>query len=139
MECFASLRLALHLALVSKPIVSSRMYKILSALSKRRSGPKVSPVLKLGDGNNGRSTNRVAPLIYCNEDATKFITELWCEVYRPSSRYTLHPAATCSNDSGSKQKVRSDVCESFHNRKFLRVESIGVGEGVAGGLQPPPS
>ena len=70
-EYFASLRSALHLTLVSNPIVSSRMYKILSAVSKRRSGRKESPVITLGDGNDGRSTNRVAPLIHCNEDATK--------------------------------------------------------------------
>ena len=76
MEYFASLRSALHLMLVSNPIVSSRMYKILSAVSKRRSGRKESPVITLGDGNDGRSTNRVAPLIHCNEDATKFKTEL---------------------------------------------------------------
>ena len=84
MQYFASLRSALHLTLVSKPIVSSRMYKILSAVSKRRSGRKVSPVIMLEDGNDGRSTIRVAPLIHCNEDATKFKTELWCHVYRPS-------------------------------------------------------
>ena len=77
MEYFASLRSALHLILVSKPIVSSRMCKMLSAVSKRRSGRKVSPVITLGDGNDGRSTNRVAPLTDCNEAATKFKTELW--------------------------------------------------------------
>ena len=76
MEYFASLLSALHLMLVSNPMVSSRMYKILSAVSKSRSGCKESPVITLGDGNDGRSTNRVAPLIHCNEDATKFKTEL---------------------------------------------------------------
>ena len=76
MECFAFLRSALHLALVSKPVVGSKMYKILSAVSKRRSGRKVSPVITLGNGNDGRSTSGVAPLMHCNEDATKFKTEL---------------------------------------------------------------
>ena len=76
MEYSASLRSALHLILVSNPIVSSRMYKILSAVSQRRSGRKESPVITLGDGNDGRSTNRVARLLHCNEDATKFKTEL---------------------------------------------------------------
>ena len=76
MEYFVSLRSALHLTLVSKPIVSSSMYKMLSAVCKRRSGRKESPVITLGKGNDGRSTNRVAPLIHCNEDATKLKTEL---------------------------------------------------------------
>ena len=124
MDYFASLRSALHLTLVSKPLVSSRMYKILSAGSKRRSGHTVSPVITLGDGNDGRSMNRVAPLTDCNEAATKFKTALWCYVYQPSSRYTLHPAMTCSNDSRSKQKEQSDVCDSFHKRRFLRVASV---------------
>ena len=122
MAYFASLRSALHLTLVSKPIVSSRMCKMLSAVSKRRSGRKVSPVITFGDGNDGRSTNRVAPLTDCNGAATKFKTELWRQVYRPSSRYTLHPATTCSNDSGSKQKKQSDVCESFHKRRFYELQ-----------------
>ena len=47
MKYFATLRSALHLTLVSKPIVSSRMYKTLSAVSKRMSGRKESPVLHL--------------------------------------------------------------------------------------------
>ena len=80
MEYFASLRSALYLTLASKPIVSSRMYKILSAVSKRRSRRKVSPVITLGDGIDGRSTKRVAPLTDCNEAATKFKTELWRQV-----------------------------------------------------------
>ena len=75
MEYFASLHSALHLTLVSKPILSFRMYKILSAVSERRSGRKESRVITLGDGNDGRSTNRVVPLIHCNENATKFKTE----------------------------------------------------------------
>ena len=70
------------------------------------------------------SANRVAPLTHCNEDAMKFKTELWRHVYRPSSRYTLHPKTTCSNDSGSKQKEQSYVCEIFHKRRFLRVASV---------------
>ena len=91
MEYFASLRSALHLALVSKPIVSSRMYKTLPAVSKRRSGLTESPVITLGDGNDGRSMNRAASLIHCNEDATKFKRELWRHVYLPSSRHTYPP------------------------------------------------
>ena len=59
------------------------MYKILSAVSKRRSGRNVSPVITLGDGNDRRSTNRVAPLIHCIENATEFKTELWRQVYLP--------------------------------------------------------
>ena len=68
MKYFASLRSALRLTLVSKPIVSSRMCKMLSAVSKRRSGRKASPVITLGDGNDGRSMNRVAPLTDCNNN-----------------------------------------------------------------------
>ena len=94
MEYFASLHSALHLTLVSNLIVSSRMYKTLLAVSKRRSGCKESLVIMLGDGNDGWSTNRVALFIHCNEDATKFKAELWRQVYLPSSRYTLHPAMT---------------------------------------------
>ena len=81
-------------------------------------------MITLGDGNDGRPKNRVAPLTDCNEAGTKFETELWRQVYRPSSRYTLHPETTCRNDSESKQKEHSDVCECFHKRRFLRVASV---------------
>ena len=44
MEYFASLHSALHLMLVSNPIVSSRMYKILSAVSKNNNNSKMNSV-----------------------------------------------------------------------------------------------
>ena len=52
MENLASLCSALQLTLVPKPIVSSRMNKVLSVVSKRRSWSKVSPVTTLGDGDD---------------------------------------------------------------------------------------
>ena len=41
--------------LVSKPIVSSRIYRTLSLVIKRRSGRKALPVIKEGDIKAGRS------------------------------------------------------------------------------------
>jgi len=38
--------------------------------------------------------------------------------------FRLLKSISCSNDSGSKQKEQSDVCESFRNRRFLRVASV---------------
>jgi len=82
-EYFASLRSALHLILVSKPIVSSRMCKMLSAVSKRRSGRNV-----------GRSMNRVAPLTDCNEAATKYFRTLLLDV----NKYTSVHCSTINNN-----------------------------------------
>ena len=41
--------------LVSNPMVSSRMYRVLSLVTKRRSGRRESPVIREGDKKTGRS------------------------------------------------------------------------------------
>ena len=119
MEHFGSRRTALLLTVVSQQIASFEIYKILSAVSKRKSDRESLPVMVLGDGNRGRSGNRVALLIHSTEDTTKFKTELWRQVNRPFSRYILHPTITCSTDYGSKQNEQSDVCKSFRRIRFL--------------------
>ena len=66
---------------------------------KTRSDLRASLVMTLGDKKKGRSAyNKRSE----NEEevlARKRRTELWCQVYQPSSRYNLQLEMTCWRDS----------------------------------------
>ena len=72
--------------LVSKPIVSSRIYKTFSLAIMRRSGRKALPVIKEGDIKAGRSAYNEQPVSAENVLAMEFRTESCLQVYLPCSR-----------------------------------------------------
>ena len=57
--------------LVSKPTVSSMIYRVLSAVERSISGRNCSPVIIQGERNSGRSTKREASLISFKVEAVK--------------------------------------------------------------------
>ena len=120
---FWCLRLALTCRLDSNPTVSSRIYKHFFPIVKRRSGRKLSPVTADGFINPGKSTYSVEFWIAERVDARKFKTESCRHVYRPSSKYVLHPATTWRSVSGCKQEEQSEVDDSPHFNRFFRVGS----------------
>ena len=70
---------------------------------KTRSGLRESPVMTLGDKKEGRSAYNKQSGNEENVLAREKRTELWHQVYRPSSRYDLHQETTCWRDSDWRQ------------------------------------
>ena len=69
--------------LVSKPIVSSRIYRTFSLVIMRRSGRKALPVIKEGDIKAGRSAYNEQSVSVDNVLAMEFRTESCLQVYLP--------------------------------------------------------
>ena len=65
---------------------------------KTRSGRKESPVRTLGDKKEGGSAYSKQPEIEGNVLARKRRTQLWCQVYQPSSRDDLQLDTTYKKD-----------------------------------------
>ena len=64
-------RAALIDRFVSKPTVSSRIYKQVFLKDKRRSGRKLSPVITVELIRPGRSAYNVVPVTPCNDNPIK--------------------------------------------------------------------
>ena len=82
----SDLRSLLIVIFDSKPTVNSSRYTVVLFSTRTRSGLRESPVIKDGDGKEGRSAYNE---LSCNEDRVLEIckrTELWRQVYLPSSR-----------------------------------------------------
>ena len=86
--------------LVSKPIVSSRIYRTFSLVIMRRSGRKALPVIKEGDIKAGRSAYNEQSVSVENVLAMEFRTESCLQVYLPCSRYSLQLETMCCKVSG---------------------------------------
>ena len=74
------------LILVSKPIVSLRIYKMLPLVSKIRSGRKELPIVIEGDREETRSAYSEQSGITYKDLAIKFRTESCLQVHLPCSR-----------------------------------------------------
>ena len=81
--------------LVSKPIVSSRIYRTFSLVIMRRSGRKALPVIKEGDIKAGRSAYNEQFVSVENVLTMEFRTESCLQVYLPYSRYNLQLETMC--------------------------------------------
>ena len=75
------------------------------------------PVMKLGDKNDWRSVD----IEQLDKDERVFTreksTELWCEVYLPSSRWTVQLETTYWRVSAFRQE-HADDCEMVHVLRF---------------------
>ena len=69
--------------LVSNPMVSSRMYRVLFLVIKRRSGRRESPVIREGDKKAGRSAYMEQLGSADSVLAIKLRTESCLQVYLP--------------------------------------------------------
>ena len=76
-------------------MVSSRIYKMLSLVSKIRSGRKELPVIIEGDRKELRSAYSEQSGITDRDLAMKFRTESCLQVYLPCSRYILQLDTIC--------------------------------------------
>ena len=81
--------------LVSKPIVSSRIYRTFSLVIMRRSGWKVLPVIKEGDIQAGRYVYNEQSVSMEDVLAMEFRTESCLQVYLPCSRCNLQLETMC--------------------------------------------
>jgi len=75
---------------------------------KTRPGLRALPVMTLGDKKKGRSVNNTQSENKENFLARKRRTELWRQVYRPSSRYALQLETTYWRDSDWRQNEHAD-------------------------------
>ena len=75
--------------LVSKPIVSSRIYRTFSLVIMKRSSRKALPVIKEGEIKAGRSAYNEQSVSVENFLAMEFRTEPCLQVYLLYSRYSL--------------------------------------------------
>ena len=91
----AALWSLLTLILDSNPTVSSSRYTVVLFSTKMRSGLRESPVIKDGDGKEGKSAYNEAFLIDDIDLARYERTDLWCQVYLPSSRWDLQLDTMC--------------------------------------------
>ena len=70
---------------------------------KTRSGRRESPVMTTGDKKEGRSAYSKQSENEEDVLARERKTELWRQVYRPSSRYDLQLETMCWRDSDCRQ------------------------------------
>ena len=81
--------------LVSKPIVSSRIYRTFSLVVMKRSGRKALPVIKEGDIKAERSAYNEQSLSVENVLAMESRTESCLQVYLRCSRYSFQLETMC--------------------------------------------
>ena len=96
------------MVLISKPIVSSIIYKMLSLVSNIRLGRKELPMIIEGDRKEVRSAYSEQSGITDKDLAIKLRTESYLQVYLPCLRYILQPDTICCEVSGLRQKEHAD-------------------------------
>ena len=94
--------------LVSKPIVSSRIYRIFSLVMMKRSGRKALPVIKEGAIKAGKSAYDEQSVSVENVLAMEIRTDSCLQVYLPCSRYSLQLETMCYKVSDCRQKEYAD-------------------------------
>jgi len=115
----------LTLRLLSKPTVSSRICTfLLCLLCKMRSCLKVSPLIKLGDGNEDRSAY-IDQSVKCERlFERQKRTESCLQLYLPWSRYCLQPDTLCCKVSLCRQREQDSDSERNQLWGFFLVARV---------------
>jgi len=91
---------------------------------KTRSGLRASLVMTLWDKKEERSAFNKQSENEENVLARRRRTELWCQVYRPSSRYDLQLETICWIDLDCRQNEHADDWEMDHLQRFFFVARV---------------